>query len=186
MVLDSIYLYLENQAIAFDISEILRAQFLLIVSAMDYYIHEVVREGLLAAIDGIDDKPKLDKVSLPLETVKVLLSVDNEVDKRRFLDSAIRDTLSKDSYQSPRNIETALHLIGYRNLWHKLCDGTEKNKVDVKNQLSLIILRRNKIAHEADMNPISGEKEIMDRSVTKACLEHVRWIIHRMDELIGS
>lgn len=186
MVLDSIYLFLTSNATAFDITEILRAQYILIVSAMDYYIHEVVREGLLKSVDGEDVNSKLKNVSIPLHAVKVLLNMDNDLEKRRVLDASIRDTLTKYSYQSPRNIENALSLLGYRNLFTKMCEGTTRTAKDVKDQLDLIILRRNKIAHEADINHLTQEKELMDRTMTTTCLTHVTWIVERIDHLVES
>jgi hypothetical protein len=76
--LDVIYTYLSSQVQAMDLSEILRAQFVLIVSAFDCFIHEIVRTGIIEVIEGNrNDSTCLDNLSFSFGSVRRILSIQN-------------------------------------------------------------------------------------------------------------
>ena len=111
LVLDSIYDFLIAQVTAFDITELLRAEFFLIVSAMDHYIHEVVRDGLLQAFEDSSEAQGLSCIHIPLQQVKTLLILDDDFERKLFLSEAIKKVTTKDAYQSPKSVEYALGLL---------------------------------------------------------------------------
>ena len=43
--------------------------------------------------------------------------------------------------------------------WQKLADKLGSNDVTVKQRLNLVVTRRNAIVHEADLNPVSLNKQ---------------------------
>lgn len=183
LILESIFIYLKPQLTAFDISEILRAEFLLIVSALDFYIHEIVREGLINQFINISDGMGA-SFCIPLSTVKVLLKVDSEEERMKILNGQIKSITSKDSYQAPNAIEKALGLINIKSVWSKISSITGKPADDIKKRLSLIINRRNKIAHEADIDFISGEKTTITLIEVKECREFVKMFVEVLDTII--
>lgn len=71
-----------------------------------------------------------------------------------YLDGVIKKVNSKDSYQSPKSVEYALGLIGVTNIWSKVAPGMRMSAQDVRLELGNIVNRRNKIAHESDLNPL--------------------------------
>lgn len=97
-----------------------------------------------------------------------------------ILENAIREKNSKESYQSPRNIWSALNIIEVDKIWTKL--GTEMNipPSDIKNELNLIIERRNKIADEADFNPTTGNKFIINKQITKNVVDFIELLCESM------
>ena len=180
-VLGAIYDYLSNQVTAFDISEILRAQFVLLVSTLDFYIHEIVRDGVLCSFDESEASTGLSKIAIPLGIVKTLFSVDSETERKMILNGVIKDITSKHSYQAPHAIEKALALIEIKNVWSKLSDFSLDSPEVIKNKLALIVNRRNKIVHEADINFVTGEKDEIDKQTVQDCYDYLFWLVNSLD-----
>ena len=57
------------------------------------------------------------------------------------------------TFQSAESISQAFSLLGVARLWHKTADGMGVPLPDLKVQLNLLVDRRNKIAHEGDIDP---------------------------------
>jgi hypothetical protein len=70
-----------------------------------------------------------------------------------WLDEAIREAHGWLSFQQPDKIADAVRLITAVNLWEAVSTKIGKPAGDIKLQLRAIVDRRNKIAHEADMDP---------------------------------
>jgi len=158
-VLGGIYDYLDKQVNLLDLSEILRAQYVLAVSALDYYIHEIVREGMLDVIDGNRNNTRqFNEFQIPFSYVQQILNSTSSVQKRQILDSAIRKVSTRHTYQSPTKIEAALKIIDVSGIWGKVARRTSTSSANLRSRLGLIINRRNKIAHEADVDLLTGNK----------------------------
>jgi hypothetical protein len=145
-----------------DLSDILRAALVLAVSALDYYVHEVVKLGMLEIHQGIrPEPPAFAKFQINLGSAREGLSVDVSLDY--WLEDEIQQRHSYKSFQSPKNIAEAVKLISDKKLWEevgKVMNRTAKDvkqgAEDVKQQLGIIVDRRNKISHEADIDPTLG------------------------------
>jgi len=163
--LGSIYMYFENNKVkALDFSEILRAEYVLLVSAFDHFIHEVVKEGMLKIFEGSKSANKnFDNFSITLKTLNLILSAEHQHEKKAILDGEIKKITAKDSYQSPSSVEKALNLIDINNIWSIVSPHMGISPKDIKDQLALIVNRRNKIAHEADFDTLIGAKNPIDR-----------------------
>ena len=70
-----------------------------------------------------------------------------------WLDSEIRRRHSYQSFQHPDKIADAIRLITDVHIWDSVSIEMNMTAKDVKDRLSLIVDRRNKIAHEADQDP---------------------------------
>ncbi len=136
--------------------EILRSQVVLIVSSFDTFIHDCVRVKIINIfVDKKDLSTLLSSYSIDFCHLMVLDTLDSIQDKINYLDGAIRDKNAKDSYQSPKSIEYASGLMNITKIWAKLSDIMHEPAKDIKDKLSLIIDRRNKIVHESDYNSIT-------------------------------
>lgn len=181
--IDHLYQYFSKQVPAMDLSEILRAEFVLTVSAFDCYIHDIVREGMIESFQNKRSKSReFQKFSLSLEFVNgiLLASLENKV---VLLESELQKVLSRFSYQNPTNVENALKLISVTNIWRRVASKLHISESEVKNRLSLIVQRRNKIAHESDYNYLTGSKEIIDHSMIADSLKFIEKLtknIHRI------
>lgn len=164
-------------------TEILRAQIVLIISSLDCYIHDCVKVGIIEIFQGSRDSSNATN-SYPIEFLS-LQQISNTTDfptKLLFLEEAIKNKNAKDSYQSPKGIEYALNLINIERIWSNVSTAMEMPANDVKNKLSLIIDRRNKIAHEADRDSLTGSKISIDR----ALVDDVIAFIDKLAEAIFS
>lgn len=163
--LHALYKHLCSLLPAIDLSEILRAEIVLIVSAFDCFIHDIVRKGVMDIFNACrDENPKYGNLCIPISTVKQMLLADNDLDRNELLEISVKKILSKDSYQSPSSIECALQLISIKKIWSSIKDEMHMSSEDITKKLGIIINRRNKIAHESDVkNHIDTTKNEIER-----------------------
>lgn len=185
---------------ALDVSDLLRAALVLVVSALDYYIHEVVTLGMLEIYQDKRPEPNPPQNSLQstfypfqvslggarqerLIAIDIASWLENEIQKSRgsaflqqsytvsalipvisdsvlsklnntsWLENEIRERLGYQSFQQPDKIADAVRFISDKKLWDEVASRLSKPAKDVKQQLGAIVDRRNKIAHEADIDP---------------------------------
>lgn len=135
---------------AIDLSDILRAQIVMIVSALDHYVHEATRIGMLEALDGTRARtPAFQRFTVSLDSALQIPKAANN----NWLDAEIRLRHSFLAFQQPDKVADAIRLISPIELWNDVGTALGKSAKDVKTQLQLLVDRRNKIAHEADMDP---------------------------------
>ena len=146
--LSAVYDYWVGQAplLQTQLDEVLRAELVQTVSAFDTFIHDCVRIGIVNKFisSGVLSS-SLKEYPIPFEDFEAINALLNMNDKALYLDGVIKKVNSKDSYQSPKSVEYALGLIGVTNIWSKVAPRLE---------LGNIVNRRNKIAHESDLNPL--------------------------------
>ena len=167
---------------ALDLTDILRAELVLSVSALDHYIHEVVRLGMLEAYQGIRLRTaQFQGFQVSLGSA-IGMSSTLQSTQDTWIDEEIRSRNSFRSFQTPENIASAIRLISDVTLWDQVARHMNASTEQVKNRLRLIVDRRNKIAHEADMSPFPYQDRwpINRHMVTNAVdfLEQVVEAIH--------
>lgn len=135
---------------ALNADDLLRSQLVMSVSAMDHFIHEVVRQGMVAIYEGIRPSvPGFAKFKVSLIEAKSSVPTSSS----QWVDMAIRQSHSYLSFQHPDKIADVIRLIHNIPLWPALELRLRIPANDIKEQLKLIVDRRNKIAHEADVDP---------------------------------
>jgi hypothetical protein len=218
---------------ALDLSDILRAALVLAVSALDYYIHEVVTLGMLEIYRGQRSEPNPPpnnsqsafsrfQVSLGgarqdrliamniatwLEneiqqsqgfsflqrsyTVSALLpliesGVLNRLNNTSWLEDEIRERLGYQSFQQPDKIADAIRLISDKKLWDEVAVNLGIPAKDVKQQLSAIVDRRNKIAHEADIDPTFGigSRWYIDELLVGEAVDFIEQIVESIHQIL--
>lgn len=185
--LHNIHLYFSDKLSAIDLSEILRAEIVLVVSAFDCYIHDAIKKGMLEIFQGQrNSNNKFEDFSIPMSIVKEIISSENLTEKEQLISNAIKKNNNRLSFQSPSSIENALQLISVKKVWSSLKDSMNMEPNDIKKMLGLIVNRRNKIAHEADLDPISGEKVEITRGDITEILDFVILLTYKLDEVINS
>jgi hypothetical protein len=136
---------------AIDVSDLWRAQVVLAVSALDYFIHELARLGMIDCAKGA--RPKTDaylRFDIPLSaTESALNGTAHEV----WVGETVRQKHSWQSFQDPDKLADAIRLISPVKLWEDVGAELSVLPKDVKTRLKLVVDRRNKIAHEADLDP---------------------------------
>ena len=137
-----------------DISDLYRSQVVLIISSLDHFIHEFVLEEMLETYNG--RRPisnAFNRFPIPLSTIQGTIPSEN------VIASHIRQKHSWMSFQDPDKIADAIRLISDQKLWEEVAPIFGINAGDLKSKIKLVVDRRNKIAHEADLDPTNpGEK----------------------------
>jgi hypothetical protein len=136
---------------AIEMTDILRAEMVLAVSALDFLIHELVRLGMLEIYRGSRTPTKAYlQFQAPMRLVQD--GISNPTDEG-WLDEAIRERHGWLSFQQPDKIANTIRHISDVKLWQEVGGELGMEASEVKRRLKEIVERRNKIAHEADMNP---------------------------------
>ena len=153
---------------------------MLAVSAFDYYIHEVVKINMIEIFKGNRCMTKSYK--------NFLISIDsvyqalNTPSSQAWLENEISLRHSWKSFQHSDNVSDAIKLISDKNIWKEIAKKMTETPNDIKKKLNLIIDRRNKIAHEADIDPsYPGLRWPINESMvedTIAFIENITEIIH--------
>ena len=158
---------------AIDLTDLLRSQIVMIVSALDLYIHEITRMGMLEVYNG--ERPQTDaflrfQVTLGSAMQGISSASEEEDDSKedndntgddgqkkwlddKWLDIEIREKHGHQSFQDPNNIADAIRLFSSCELWPSVAEQLSLDVRDVRDQLRAIIKRRNQIVHEADLVP---------------------------------
>ena len=147
---------LDAQPTTLDVSDILRSELVLAVSALDQYVHEVVRLGMLDAYRGnrIRTQQFL-RFQVSLESaLRGISDPANEI----WLEYQIRTRHSYQSFQSYNNIADAIRLISPARLWTEVANIVGMDQQDIRGTLGLIVNRRNQIVHESDTNLFSPDQ----------------------------
>ena len=134
---------------AIDLSDILRAQHVLAVSALDHFVHETARAGMLQIFDGKRaPTPAYSRFRVPLDALGTRAAIS-----RSNFENEIRTQHGFQSFQYPDKVAEALRLVVDLKLWDAVGNKLCKDPQLLKDTLKLIVDRRNKIAHEADIDP---------------------------------
>jgi len=170
---------------ALDISDILRSQLVLVASALDYYIHEIVEKGM---IEIYQNKRPRTKSFLDFNvSLKCVLEAFSSPPNLDALKNEIHENLSLRSYQHPNKITEAIKLISDKNLWSEVSKILNKNPEDIKNQLLLIVDRRNKIVHEADSNPAFPDTRWpIDEKIVNEAVDFIEAIVHGIHQTVTT
>jgi hypothetical protein len=173
-----------------DSSDILRAALVFSVSALDKFIHDVTRIGMLETFQG---KRKATDAFLRFQLSMRLLTFSqtaSEGEKLSFLDEEIRERHSWQSFQRPDKIADALRLVTDIKLWEEVTKVMQTDVKALKTQLTLIIDRRDKIAHEADIVPHSerlpDRRWNIDDMITQNTVDFIRKLVESIYKILTS
>jgi len=159
----AVHLHLfRNVTPAIDVTDLLRAEMILIVSALDHFVHELTRLGMMEIWRGNRTAtPSYHKFSVSLDTTTRLVGGRA---RDVHLETAIRTSHRFLSFQKPDKIADAVRLFSPIELWNKIGTLLGEDPKYLKTHLRLIVERRNKIAHEADIDPsYPGQRWPIDR-----------------------
>ena len=134
-----------------DETDLLRAQFVMAVSALDRYIHEITRVGMLESYD--ERRPRTNaflRFQVGMEGVMTGL---DDLSGNNWFEAEIRERHGYQAFQHPEKIVAAVRLFSSCELWPSVASQLGLSVQEVKSELSLIVERRNKIAHESDVDP---------------------------------
>ena len=138
-------------AAAQGLSDILRSELVMVVSALDQYVHELVRLGML----DVYRNNRVRTTSFLQFQVSLEGAMNGIADPSddSWIEQEIRTRHGYQTFQSPENIASAVRLISEAQLWNEVAANIGVAPQDVREKLVTIVARRNRIVHEADMDP---------------------------------
>jgi hypothetical protein len=176
-----------TEAICLD--ELLRAEIVLGVSALDCYVHDLVRIGMTRAFIAASGEPKAFlNSSVSFNFVKTMLVTPSASDRLSLFDQEIRRLHGFKTFQSATNVAQALSLIGLGNLWEKAATQLGMMPSDAKTRLDVIVDRRNRIAHEGDIDPTMGigAKYSIDLPTVRQAVGFLDSLAHAIQQVVVS
>lgn len=167
-----------------DLSDILRAELVFAVSALDQFVHEVVRLGMLDAYRG--NRPRTRSFLAFQVSLGRVLDVLDAGNGEQWLDDEIRTRNGYRSFQTPDNIADAVRLVSEVQLWNEIASRMSMSSQEVRERLQLIVDRRNRIAHEADANPSPYEDRfLIDRQMVADAVDFIESVAESMYSAIS-
>ena len=160
---------------ALDLTDLLRSQIVMVVSALDHYVHEITRIGMLEVYSGKRPQtPAFLRFQVTMEATLqgIIAGQGND----GWLDEEIRKKHGYLAFQHPDRIADAIRLFSSCPLWISVASELNLDVEDVKTQLRLIIDRRNQIAHEADLDSRipSGNRFAISPSDTERIIDFIQ------------
>jgi hypothetical protein len=172
---------------ALDLSDILRAEIVLAVSAFDAFIHDLARIGMLEILQ--EQRPPTQAFLRFQVTMDAIIFSRSHPEMSEWIDrfdNLIREKPSWQSFQTPDKIAEAIRLISEVKLWDNVENQLDKDKSSLKEQLKVIIDRRNKIAHEADNIPSQpGERWPIDVNLTNNTIDFIEQLAETIYKVVG-
>jgi RiboL-PSP-HEPN len=216
-----------------DVSDMLRAALVLAVSALDYYVHEVVTLGMIEIHRGQRSEPMPSanttqsafsrfQVSLGgarqerLAALNVASWLESEIQQTygdefllqphtlanlipaiadrlahrlnstSWLENEVRESLGYKSFQQAEKIAEAIRYISDQKLWDEVASKMGKPAKDIKQQLNSIVDRRNKIAHEADIDPTFnlGDRWKIDEPLVVGAVGFIEQLVESIHQVL--
>jgi hypothetical protein len=149
--------FVDKVARAISLDELLRAELVLAVGALDCYVHDLVRSGMRGFFKaGKGESNAYLNFAVSLDFIKKLLWASSDSEKLSLFGQEIRRLHAYRTFQTAENISQALSFIGIKAIWDKVGVILGMNSSDVRIRLDLVVDRRNRIVHESDVDPSLG------------------------------
>lgn len=186
----SYYEYLGNEVkVPQDkIADFLRFQLVYAVSALDRFLHEIIRIGCIETLSGLRlVTSKFSTLSINLANEMKLFTRVDILSDVSFLRSEFVKIASSEisrlfaymSFQDPEKVKDGLSYIwNEKQKFEKLATIMSMDRCYVEQTLKVIVNRRNQIAHEADVDPLLLQKRIITVSETNAVLSFISSFAH--------
>ena len=164
--LGDLYEYLINTiSIPAQFDDLLRSQIVNAVSAFDKLMHDLIRIGMVKIFEN--QRPPTGKYLIEAIAIQHLpgLAAGAVPPPAVRFEEIVREKLSKLSFQDPIKIAEGLSYIWNENQkWNKIAMGLGILEEDAKRKQRLIVTRRNAIVHEADLDPVTNQKQTITRA----------------------
>lgn len=156
--------------------DVLRSVIVLSVSALDTFLHDFYRTEIVESyLENSNYSIDFQKISINIGLLKNLSDAKNENEKRNLLAEELRKIQKTDTYQSPKSIEYIFTNLGITKIWSEIekIDLLKLQAKDIKDELGLIIDRRNKISHESDWDYFTQEKYDITKESSQSVLDFI-------------
>lgn len=178
--------YLLNQVkLPMTFDDLLRFQIVYSVSAFDKLIHDLIRIGMVEMFVG--KRPATGKYLSERISLSAYRTISGATFPPReyYFEQEIISKLRTIAYQSPENIADGLSYIwDEKHKWQKIASAMTMDEDGVKTKLKLIVDRRNKIVHEADVDIASGGKFTISKADCEATVPFIEKCAEEIVKLV--
>jgi hypothetical protein len=183
----TLYEYLRKEVNApVDYSDLLRWQWVQGVSALDKYIHDIVRIGMLEIYAGRRRSTKK-YFAFTIDLKTHIQMSENQTAALSIFEQQILLRNSYLAFQEPEKISDALAYIwNEEHKWRAIADKMGKKEPDVKTTLKNISIRRNQIAHEGDYSNILLQRQEITKTDVIDVIGFIKQIGSSIHTLIES
>ncbi len=202
-----LYIFLRNhyKIAPEELSDLLRSELVNLVSAMDRFIHEFVRIGIINSYTSkLPQTDKCKSIPIKFSTLNKVMECQsrgtpptcNEETVEYWLNNEITTILRSMSFQKIDKIKDALSYIW--NLDHKIPAIMDKmhysfpeatsnaNQKFLEKKIDLIVTRRNQIVHEADYDISVNSKQTIDVNWLDDTILFVKEFVYSIYENISG
>jgi len=175
----SLYSILQHQTHdVLDLSDLLRSEVVMAVSALDQFVHELIRQGMMDIFDGVRSIRTEQFLKFPL-CLRVLSfgTPGTPALTREAYELEVVSYLALRTYQRPDDISQGLHLISPGCPWETAQRLTGTPAEDLRLRLRLVVDERNAIVHQAHTDPFSHSRIQIWEQDTKEATEFIETII---------
>lgn len=145
--------------------DLLRSEIVNAVSAFDKLMHDLIRIGMVRIFES--QRPSTGKYlseAVAIQHLPSLAAGAVPPPPVRF-EEIVREKLSKLSFQDPAKIADGLSYIWSESQkWQQIALGLGMTDEDARRKQKLIVTRRNAIVHEADLDPVTNQKQAITRA----------------------
>lgn len=157
-----------------DVSDILRGEWVITVSALDKLNHELIRTGMLQCFQG--QRPQTAK----FKAFAISMSTFTEIQQNTipppsyWFDQEIVQKHKTVSFQDPDKISDGLSLIwNESHKWSAIAGAMSMSESDTKTILKTIVSRRNQIVHESDIDLQTGQRTAISTTDTNSTIDFI-------------
>lgn len=170
------------------LSDILRASLVMIMAALDSYIHDVIQERVYVYLfqsKGKNLQKKLLDVlreAIPYERIFEVWFADRP---KVHIATAIRKRNAERTFMKPDKIEEALKMVGINDVWKIAANKFKRRRDGIKTLFGKYAERRDKIAHEGDAFRVTrakGKLRSIRRPYVEDCLSNVGRLVKIIEE----
>lgn len=184
--LGALYDHLSNVVnIPEQFDDLLRSQIVNAVSAFDKLMHDLIRIGMVRIFEN--NRPPTGKYMGETIAIQHLpgLTISAIPPPAVRFEQIVREKLSTLSFQDPTKIADGLSYIwDEKQKWQQIALGLGMSDSDAKTKLKLIVTRRNAIVHEADLDPVSNQKQSVTRAETTDVADFLLALGNRICNLV--
>lgn len=168
------------------LDDLLRSEIVYIISALDKFIHDIVRVGILESHNAVrPTTPALNNFSINMSQMNLILNPTTTTNINNVLENVIIENHKHLSFQDPDKISQALSLIWLENYkWQKIANSLGMSENNVKVELRNIVIRRNQIVHEADLDLFTNTIQSITESDVDNSINFINDLVNTIYSLV--
>lgn len=171
-------------------NDVLRSQIVFTMSALDYYMHEIVKYGILSIFKKERASTKsYEGFAVTLSCVERAISNIESID---WLEEWINLKHKSNTFMDPKKIKDAFSLITKIDIFKKVAekmstDETILSKSDLTEKMSNIYKRRNSISHQSDRDESTAVLNEIDEEFVRDVIHTIRnFVLYAHNEIVND